>query len=240
MSLARFFCDSNLIRKPQEFAKCRTKTEIVADIKAILEEPAMKKHKCVKFILETTSAFEFLKDPDHDASPMELAHDNDHILEALDHFLHLTTKPDLSTALADRGGLEILLDIHKNFPDSLDIQMIIAKIVTNMTSAPGIIDNFYKSGWIYLLSQWQRDTDLRIQVFASTSLNNLDGFDTSCFIYPPRVYPLYPRGKINEKPEADVVFVHGILGGIFITWRCQRESDMEITNDLPGKPEKPK
>jgi protein SERAC1 len=227
VSLARSFCDPNLIRKPQEFGKFRTKAEIISDIKGIFED--MKKHKCVKFILETTKAFEFLKDPDHDASPLELAHENDHILESLDHFLHLTTKPDVSTAIVERGGLEILLDIQKNFPDSFEIQMIIGKIVTNMTSAPMIADYFFKSGWISLLSQWQRDADLRIQVFASTSLNNLDKFDTSNFTYQPRIYPLYPRGKINEKPEIDVIFVHGILGGIWITWRCQRESDMEET-----------
>lgn len=96
-----------------------------------------------------------------------------------------------------------------------------------MTSAPSIVDYFHKSGWIYLLSNWQRDADLRVQVFASTSLNNLDAFDTSKFTYPPRLYPLYPRGKINEKPAMDLIFVHGILGGIWITWRVQDESDIE-------------
>jgi hypothetical protein len=194
----------------------------------------MKQHKCVKFILETTSAFEAIKDPDHDASLHELSHENDHILESLDHLLHLTTTPELSVILAERGGLEALQDIHKNFPDNLDIQMIVAKIVTNMTSAPNIIDHFFKSGWIYLLSNWQRDADLRVQVFASTSLTNLDAFDTSNFTYPPKIYPLYPRGRINERPAIDLVFVHGILGGIWITWRVQRESDIECvqgTND---------
>lgn len=191
---------------------------------------SMKEDKCVKFILETTDTFEAIKDPDSDASLHELSHENDHILESLDHFLHLTTKPELSLTLAERGGLDIMLDIHKNFPDNFDIQMIIAKIVTNMTSAaPTIIDHFYKSGWIYLLSNWQRDADLRVQVFASTSLNNLDAYDTSNFTYPPKLYPLYPRGRINEKPAMDVIFVHGILGGIWITWRCQKESDLTET-----------
>lgn len=193
----------------------------------------MKQDKCVKFILDTTSAFEAIKDPDHDASLNELSHENDHILTSLEHFLHLTNKPELSKVLAERGGLEILVDIHKNFPESenLDIQMIIAKIITNMTSAsPSIVDHFFKSGWIYFLSNWQRDADLRLQVFASTSLNNLDAYDTSNFTYVPKLYPLYPRGRINEKPAMDLIFVHGILGGIFVTWRCQRESDMMTEN----------
>lgn len=69
----------------------------------------MKKHKCVKFILETTSAFESIKDHDHDASLHELSHENDHVLESLDHLLHLTNKPELSVILAEHGALELML-----------------------------------------------------------------------------------------------------------------------------------
>lgn len=99
-----------------------------------------------------------------------------------------------------------------------------------MTSAPNIIDYFFKSGWINLLSSWQQDEDLRFQVLASTSLHNLDQFETSGFKYRPKLYPLYPRGNINEKSALDIIFVHGILGGIWVTWRVQRESDMGLKN----------
>lgn len=193
----------------------------------------MKSDKCVKFILETTSAFENIKDVDHDASLHELHHENDHILESLDHLLHLTTKPELSLKIAETDGLEIMSDIYKTFIDNDDIRMIVTKIVTNMTSArTEIIDYFFKSGWIYLLSKWQHDDDLRIQVLASTALNNLDQYETSGFVYQPKLYPLYPRRKVNEKPALDLIFVHGILGGIWVTWRVQRESDMlEITKE---------
>lgn len=195
----------------------------------------------MKFILETTSAFENIKDPDHETSLHEMHnHEDDHILQSLDHFLHLTNNPDLSLRLAEQGGLEIILDIYKNFTDNVDIKMILAKIVTNMTSAndSAIIDHFFKSGWIYLLSNWQQDEDLRIQVLTSTSLNNLDKFDTSGFVYQPKLYPLYPRGKINENPSLDIIFVHGILGGIWITWRVQRESDIEDYGKAPPIDEK--
>lgn len=191
--------------------------------------------KCVKFILDTTKAFESIKDPDHDASLHELHHENDHIMESLDHLLHLTTKPELCMNIAEHNGLEIILDIYKNFVDDSHIKMILTKIVTNMTSAhEKIVDYFFKSGWIYLLSNWQQDDDLRIQVLASTALNNLDKYDTSGFVYQPKLYPLYPRGKINEKPALDIIFVHGILGGIWITWRVQQESD--ITENDKIKP----
>lgn len=225
VSLSRSFCDPNLIAKPRLFGKSRSNCDIIADIKNMFD--SMKDHPCVKFILETTSAFENIKDVDHDASLHELHHENDHIMESLDHFLHLTNNPELSLRIAEHDGLEIMSNIYKNFADNTNIRLIIAKIITNMTYGNDkIIDYFFKSGWIYLLSSWQHDDDLRIQVFASTSLNNLDKYDNSGFIYQPKLYPLYPRGRINERPELDLIFVHGILGGIWITWRVQRESDM--------------
>lgn len=232
ISLARSLCDPNLITKPRQYGKLRTKCEIIADIKSMFED--MKTDPCVKFILDTTSAYENIKDVEHETSLVELHHENDHILESLDHLLHLTTKPELSRKIAENDGLEILLEIYQNFKDNFDIKMIVTKIVTKMTSAnSNIVDYFFKSGWIYLLSNWQHDEDLRIQVLASTSLNNLDKYDTSGFIYQPKLYPLYPRGRINEKPALDIIFVHGILGGVWITWRVQRKSDMMDSIQTP-------
>lgn len=188
----------------------------------------LKDDRCVKFAIESMRPFEHIKDVDSDASIHEFHHENDHIFESLDHLVHITNNPELSFRIAQNDGLEVLLDIYRSFQDNSNIKMILSKIVTNMTSANNeqVVDYFFKSGWIYLLSNWQSDDDLRIQVFASTSLNNLDKHDTSGFIYQPKLYPLYPRGKINEKPALDLVFVHGILGGIWVTWRVQRDSDM--------------
>jgi hypothetical protein len=188
----------------------------------------MKDNKCVKFILETTSAFESIKDHDHETSLHELHHqdEDDHIIQSLNHFLHLTTKAENCVEIAQKGGLDILLNIYKNYAkDNFDVKMILSKIITNMSSAD-VIDYLFQSGWIWVMSQWQDDEDLRIQVFASTFLNNLDKYDKHKFIYKPKLYPLYPRGKVNQKSDLDLVFVHGLLGGIWITWRVQRDSDM--------------
>lgn len=105
VSLARSFCDPNLITKPQEFSKFRSKCEVIADIKEMFV--SLKNNRCVKFILETTSAFENIKDPDHETSLHEMHHENDHILESLDHLLHLTTNPELCVKIAENNG-EIL------------------------------------------------------------------------------------------------------------------------------------
>lgn len=233
VSLTRALCNPNLITKPRQYGTFKSNCEIIAAIKSMYD--CMKDNRCVKFILETASSFEGIKDVDDGAHFHELhSHENDHILESLEQFVHLTTHQDLSLRIAEHGGLDILLDIWKNFQDNFEIKMILAKIVTNMTSSHDrIVDYFYKSGWIYLLSNWQQDDDLRFQVFASTSLNNLDKYDTSEFKYQPKLYPLYPRGRVNEKPALDLIFVHGILGGIWITWRVQRKSDMLDVGKAP-------
>lgn len=188
----------------------------------------MKDNKCVKFILETTDAFENIKDPDHETSLHEMHHEDDHIMQSLDHFLHLTLKPESCEQIAKNDGLEILIDIYKNFQNNFNVKIILCKIITNMSSVSTetMIDHLFKSGWIYLMSTWQNDDDLRIQVFSSTFLNNLDKYDIKKLIYRPKLYPLYPRGKTIKNPDLDLVFVHGLLGGIWITWRVQKDSDM--------------
>lgn len=224
VSLARYDCHSSLIKKPSGLAYKKSNCDIISDMRAMLEK--MNDNKCVKFILETASAYENIKDPDHETSLHELHHEDDHILQSLDHFLHLTTKSENCFAIAKNDGLDILTDIYKNFSDNFNIKMILCKIITNMSSTQFLLDHLFKSGWIYLMSKLQNDEDLRIQVFASTFLNNLDKYDKSGYVYQPKLYPLYPRGKLNENPELDLVFVHGLLGGIWITWRVQNDSDM--------------
>lgn len=227
IQLARHHANPKLIRRP--LGKFRNKSDIISDIKTMLDH--LSNFPCVKFILDNTNAFENIRDVDHDASPIDLHEENDHIIESLDHLLHLTNNPEISLKIAENDGLELLTDIFKNFEsaDSLDIRMVLAKVVTNMSSAHESMGKFFhKSGWIYLLSKWQNDNDLRIQVLASTGLHNLDKFDKSGFVYQPKMYPLHPRGRANTDPNLDVIFVHGILGGIFITWRVQKNSDMGL------------
>lgn len=224
--LARHKCKPNFIKKPREFSNCKSNVDILSDIKLLFE--SMMDNKCVKFILETTRPFENLVDADHATSLHEVHHETDQIIRSLDHFLHITKESNTSMTIAENGGLDILLDIYKNFKDNIDIKMILSKIMTNMSATSDkILDYLFKTGWIYILSSWNNDEDdLRIQVFASTCLNNLDKFDLNRFRYQPKLYPLYPREKMYKKPDLDLLFVHGLLGGIWITWRVQKDADM--------------
>ena len=183
--------------------------------------------ECVQFILDSMFSFEKVKEPDDDGilHPGYSRH-NDLIVQTLDALLHLTTKPEICDAISKMGVLEMLMEIYKHFENNLVVKLVLNKIITNMTSCPSLLEYFHKSGWLYLLSCFQMDEDLRIQVLSSTALTNLersDPFDD--FLYKPKVYPLHPLGKCLKTPEMDLIFVHGLLGGIFITWRQQRDSD---------------
>ncbi len=248
-SLARLNSNPNWFIRPREYTKMdRTKFDIVKDFRIMLDK--LSHSECVQFVLDTTFAYDKIRDPDDEivTSYGITRKDNDLILQSLDALLHLSKKQEICLEMAHCEALDLLVDIHKHFAQNTNIKLIINKIVTNMTSCPNLVEYFHKSGWIYLLSVWQNDDDLRIQILASTALTNLDRDDHFAFKYPPKVYPLYPKGKYHKKPELDLIFVHGLLGGIFVTWRQQLQSDNEASlkgrknggkNEIPLDPKNP-
>lgn len=50
--------------------------------------------------------------------------------------------------------------------------------------------------------------------------------------YPRHIYLLYPLHRIHAATKMDVVFLHGLLGGVFVTWR-QRDIDTS-TDQVTG------
>lgn len=65
-------------------------------------------------------------------------------------------------------------------------------------------------------------------MIAAKALANLDLDDPNYVQYPPNVYPLHPRLRTRQKPKADIVFIHGLLGGVFFTWRQKDRAPTEL------------
>lgn len=90
---------------------------------------------------------------------------------------------------------------------------------------------FAFSGWLGVISEWLYHDDVRVSLPASCALTNLD--INSNYKYDKQLFPMHPVFQNNEKVEVDVVFVHGLLGGVFFTWR-QRDR-YEPVLSLMGK-----
>lgn len=73
------------------------------------------------------------------------------------------------------------------------------------------------------MAAWSRDEDIRLSAPAARALANLDLDDNKGEIYSQRIYPLHPLHRNRTQRKMDVIFIHGLLGGVFVTWR-QRDS----------------
>lgn len=69
---------------------------------------------------------------------------------------------------------------------------------------------------------------MRLSGPAVRALANLDVDDNPSEKYHRRIYLLHPQHRDLGTPKLDVVFIHGLLGGVFVTWR-QRDRDQSST-----------
>jgi hypothetical protein len=55
--------------------------------------------------------------------------------------------------------------------------------------------------------------------------------DTPEIKFSSHLHLLYPTIRRSDSPNLDVIFIHGLLGGVFITWR-QRDREETGVNML--------
>lgn len=109
------------------------------------------------------------------------------------------------------------------FRFSMEIRLKLCQIIANLSCCSDKAHDFFVTGWIGVLAKWSRDIDIRMNVTANKTLSNLDTDDKDHCMYKAKIYPLYPRHRRQTHPKLDIVFVHGILGGVFVTWRQKEE-----------------
>lgn len=120
-----------------------------------------------------------------------------------------------------------IMEIYKIFRDDLEMKLKICKVIANLSVCSHKYEDFFVTGWISVLAQWSQNEDMRICVTAAKTLRNLDTDDTTSCLYKSKIYPLYPLWRRKKLPEVDVVFVHGILGGVFVTWRQKEGAESQ-------------
>nr|XP_019536327.2 protein SERAC1-like isoform X3 [Aedes albopictus] len=235
VSLARSNCDSRWFLPPRQYGVEKSAHEVLASIKGLIEKLAP--HRCVEYALEHTFTSHQIKEPvgddvvDHRLYVSRF--ENEQLKQALNALVHLTTVEENCRKIIEAGGLMELIEVEKLYSDNIDMKLTLARIIANLSVHGDRTYDFFASGWINILSKWQKDVDMRMQVTTDLTLSNLDRDDPNSFSYEYNVYPLYPKGRRKNKPDVDVIFVHGLLGGVFVTWR-QKDLKPQAASLLEG------
>ena len=120
--------------------------------------------------------------------------------------------------------LPLLTLVIEAYPDNARIKSIIGKIISNISLHPQYHKAIFQSGWVGLLAKWKQHPNLLISLPATKALCNLDQ-EYGGHKYEPGIYLMLPNDRhVQHKNNlsnwgVDVVFIHGLLGGVFYTWR---------------------
>ncbi|XP_072358781.1 protein SERAC1 isoform X3 [Scyliorhinus torazame] len=124
------------------------------------------------------------------------------------------------------GGLQLLQKIYQLRHDSQKIQRNIIRTIGNLALHEHLHSAIAQSGWIGILAEAMKSPHVIQASHAARALANLDR-DTVKEKYEDGVYILHPQYRTSQPIKADVLFIHGLLGAAFKTWRQKDHSNME-------------
>ncbi|KFM68708.1 Protein SERAC1, partial [Stegodyphus mimosarum] len=142
--------------------------------------------------------------------------------------------------MVEKGVMKLLLKILKCHENDYQFQSLIAQILANFSLEEEFAKIFSVTGWIGILASWKISPYVEVNLPAAKALANLDKDDFHHSLYDSGVYLLHPHNRQGPRDHlADIIFVHGILGATFWTWRQhdhQRKSNMS-SSEKQSKPD---
>uniref|UniRef100_A0A8C5TFH7 Protein SERAC1 n=1 Tax=Malurus cyaneus samueli TaxID=2593467 RepID=A0A8C5TFH7_9PASS len=119
-----------------------------------------------------------------------------------------------------KGGLQLLQRIYQQRKHSAKIQRNIIRIIGNMALDEHLHSSIVRAGWVSVLAEVMKSPHVIQSSHASRALANLDR-DAVKEKYLDGVYVLHPQYRSSQPIRADILFIHGLLGAAFKTWRQQ-------------------
>ncbi|XP_036437907.1 protein SERAC1 isoform X1 [Colossoma macropomum] len=135
--------------------------------------------------------------------------------------------PSHCDRIVANGGLQLLQRVYQLRQDSQKIQRNIVRIIGNLALNENLHTAIVQSGWVSVLAEEVQSPHIMQASHAARALANLDR-DAEVQKYQDGVYILHPHCRTNQPIKADVLFVHGLLGAAFKTWR---QKDCDLTED---------
>lgn len=135
-----------------------------------------------------------------------------------------STVVDQCQVIIDSKTLQVLTLVVQAYPHNPRIKSIIGKILSNISLHTEFHKAIFQSGWVGLLATWKQHENLLISLPATKALCNLDQ-EYGGHKYEPGIYLMLPNDRhVQHKNNlsnwgVDVVFIHGLMGGVFYTWR---------------------
>ncbi|XP_066472198.1 protein SERAC1 [Tiliqua scincoides] len=134
--------------------------------------------------------------------------------------------PNHCDVIESLGGLQLLQKLYQLRKDSAKIQRSIIHIIGNMALDERLHSSISRAGWVSVLAEVMKSPRIMESSHAARALANLDR-ETVQEKYPDGVYLLHPQHRTSQPFKADILFVHGLLGAAFKTWRQQDQSAAE-------------
>ncbi|XP_061609676.1 protein SERAC1 isoform X3 [Phyllopteryx taeniolatus] len=132
--------------------------------------------------------------------------------------------------IVSNGGLQLLQRVYQLRRDSKNIQRNIVRIIGNLALNEQDHQAIVQSGWLSVLAEMVQSPHVMEASHAARALANLDR-ETVKEKYQDGIYILHPQTRGNHPIKADVLFIHGILGAAFKTWRQRDRSVLQDGND---------
>ncbi|XP_049886331.1 protein SERAC1-like [Pectinophora gossypiella] len=141
-------------------------------------------------------------------------------LDAIHHHLSLYYSYDFSEdeatqTLVKMGLIPCLGECFLRNNGDCEVDLALLRILTVLSIHCPLLQDFFQNGLIRELSRLIRSKDVRLASSAAVCLSNLSG---EC-CYRPGLYLLHPLYRTRNSHTCDLLLVHGLRGGVFVTWR---------------------